>query len=99
MRRSEFVLYLYYKSMYYKYHKINLNCGGSHIDSPDWIKNKTTTIYPINKKDNKCFQYAIAVALKNIKITKIKHCINKYNWKGKTIHQKKMIGKKLRKIM
>ena len=30
MRRSEFVLYLYYKSMYHKYHKINLNCGGSH---------------------------------------------------------------------
>ena len=24
----------------YKCHKINLNCGGSYIDSPDWIKNK-----------------------------------------------------------
>ena len=26
--------------MYYKYHKIKLNCGVSYIDSPDWIKNK-----------------------------------------------------------
>ena len=102
MRRSEFVLYLYYKSMYYKYHKINLNCGGSHIDSPDWIKNKTTTIYPINKKDNKCFQYVIAVALnyeeiKNIKITKIRHCINKYNWKGINYSSEKDDWKKIEK--
>ena len=26
------------------YYKINLNCGGSYIHSPDWIKNKKTTI-------------------------------------------------------
>ena len=24
--------------LHYKCHKINLNCGGSHIDSPGWIK-------------------------------------------------------------
>ena len=48
-----------------------------------------TTINPINKKDNKCFQYAETVALnhKEIKkdpqrITKIKPFINKYNWEG-----------------
>ena len=35
----------------------------SYIDSPDWIKNKNLTINPINKKDNKCFQYAVTVAL------------------------------------
>ena len=29
-----------------------------HIDSPDWIKNKKATIYPINKND-KCFSYAL----------------------------------------
>ena len=35
----------------------------SYIDSPDWIKNKNLTINPINKKDNKRFQYAVTVAL------------------------------------
>ena len=25
---------------YYKCHKINSNCGGSHIDSAIWIKTK-----------------------------------------------------------
>ena len=49
--------------MYYKYHKINLNRGGSYIDAPDWIKNKKATKNPINKKDDKCFQYAVTVAL------------------------------------
>ena len=50
---------------------------------------KKAIINPINKKDNKCFQYAITVALnyEEIKkdpqrITKIKPFINKYNWKG-----------------
>ena len=30
----------YVQLLYYKCHKINLNCGGSYIDSLDWIKNK-----------------------------------------------------------
>ena len=29
-----------YLFIYYKCHKINPDCGGSYIDSPDWIKNK-----------------------------------------------------------
>ena len=33
----------------------NPNRGGSYIDFPEWVKNKKTTINPINKKDNKCF--------------------------------------------
>ena len=37
--------------------------SGSYIDSPDWIKNKNATINPINKKDDKCFQYTVTVAL------------------------------------
>ena len=45
--------------LYYKFHKINLNLGGSNIDSTDWIKNKKTTINLINKKDNKCSQYTV----------------------------------------
>ena len=75
--------------MYYKCYRINLNCGGSYIDSPDWIKNKKAMINPINKKDNKCFQYAVTVALKHKEIkkdmqttTKIKSFINKYNSEG-----------------
>ena len=57
--------------------------------SPDWIKSKKTTIKPINEKDNKCFQYAVTVALIHEKIkndpqgiTKIKHYVDKYNWEG-----------------
>ena len=46
----------------YKCHKINRNRGGSYVDSPDWMKNKKTRINSINKKDNKCFQYAVKVA-------------------------------------
>ena len=90
--------------LYYKCHKINPNCGGSYIDSPDWIKKATKN--PINKKDNKCFQYSVTVALNHEeikkdpqRITKIKPFTNKYNWEGIIFHQKKMIGKKLRKIM
>ena len=53
------------------------------------LKNKKATINPTNKKDNKCFQYAITVALNQEVIgknpertTKIKPFINKYNWGG-----------------
>ena len=75
--------------MYYKDHKINPNHGGSYINFPDWIKNKKLTIDPINKKDNKCFQYGVTVALNHEgikedpqRITKIKPFSSKYNWKG-----------------
>ena len=44
--------------LYYKFHKIIPNHVGSYIDSPDWIKHKKGY-----KKDNKCFQYALTVAL------------------------------------
>ena len=43
--------------LYYKCHKTNFKCGGSCMDSSDWIKSKKATINLINKKDNKCFQY------------------------------------------
>ena len=75
--------------MYYKCYKINLNCVGSYIDYPDFIKSKKATINPINKKENKCFQYAVTVALHYVeigkhaeRITKIKPFINKYSWEG-----------------
>ena len=36
--------------------------GGPYIDSPDWIKKKKATVNSKNE-DDKCFQYAAAVAL------------------------------------
>ena len=38
-KSSEFV-FDYAHLLYYKCHKLNPNCGGSYIDSPDWLKNK-----------------------------------------------------------
>ena len=68
----------------YKLHKISLNRGGSYIDSLKCLKNKKATINPKNN-DDKCFQYAVAVALnyqkiKNNpeKISKIKPFIDQY---------------------
>ena len=49
-------------------HKVSLNRGRSFIDSRNWIKNKKTIINPINKKENKCFQYAVTVALNHEEI-------------------------------
>ena len=43
MRSSDFVfdsVYLFIHLIYYKCHKINMNCGGSYTDAPDWIKKK-----------------------------------------------------------
>ena len=39
MRGNEFVLD-YVQLLYYNFHNINLNCGGSYIDSRDWVKTK-----------------------------------------------------------
>ena len=38
MKGNKFVLN-YIHILYCKSHEINLNRGGSYIDSPDWIKN------------------------------------------------------------
>ena len=62
MRRSKFA-FDYAQLLYYKYHKINFNRGGSNIDSPDWIKNKKATINSVSKKDSKCFQYGLTISL------------------------------------
>ena len=69
MKGSGFVFH-YVHLFYYKYRNISLNRGGSYKDSPDWIKNRKATIYPNNKKDNKCFQYAVMVALNYEEIKK-----------------------------
>ena len=72
--------------LYYDFNKVSLNRGGSYIDTPEWIKNKKSTINPKNN-DYKCFQYAVTVALNRDKInkylqrvSKIKPFISQYNW-------------------
>ena len=75
---SEFVFH-YVQLLYYKCHKINFNCGGSYIDSPDWMKNKKATINHINKKDNEYFQYAVTVSLNYEEIRKNTERITKIN--------------------
>ena len=101
MKGSEFV-FSYVQLLHYECHKINFHCGGSYIDSPDWIKNKKAAINPINKKDNKCFQCAVTLALnseeigKNIeRITKIEPFANKYNWEGINFPSEKDDWKKI----
>ena len=66
--------------------KKSINRGGSYIDSPKWLKNKKSTINSKNN-DDKCFQYAVTLALNLDKIkkdsqrvSKIKLFIEKYNW-------------------
>ena len=85
MRGSKFV-FDNVDSLYYKLHKISLNRGEPYINSPKWLKNKKATKNPKNN-DDKCFQYAITVALNHEqtkidpqRVTKIKPFIDQYNW-------------------
>ena len=73
--------------LYYKCHKITFKRGGSHINSPDWIKKKKATINQKNA-DDECFQCEVTVALNygeikwNLeRVSNIKLFINKYNKK------------------
>ena len=86
MKGSEFV-FDNVDLLYCKLHRISLNRGGSYVDSPEWLKNKKSKINPKNN-DDKCFQYAVIVALnyEQIKshperISNIKHFIDQCNWK------------------
>ena len=61
---------------------MSINRGGSYINSPDWLKNKSSAVN-LRDNDDKCFQYALTVLLnyQNIKsnterLTKIKTFIN-----------------------
>ena len=56
--------------------KLGLNIGRSYVDSPKWLKNKNVIINPKNN-DNKCFQYALTVALKYQNIKKDPQRISK----------------------
>ena len=61
MRGNEFV-YDRIDLLVYKLDKIGLNHGGSYRGSPEWLKNEKATIIKKNN-DDKCFQYAVTVAL------------------------------------
>ena len=50
--------------------KIDLKIAESSIKSHKWLINKRGTINSKNEKDNKCFQYSIALALKYNKFKK-----------------------------
>ena len=84
MKESEFV-YDSVDALYYNFNKISLSRGGSCIDSPKWLKNNKATINPKND-DDKCFQYALTVALNHEqikkhpqRIPKSKPFVNQYN--------------------
>ena len=86
MRRSEFS-YDIFDALHYNLNKVSLSRGGLSIDSPKWLKDKKTTINQTNN-DDKCFQYALTVALNyeqikdhSERISKIKPFIDQYNWK------------------
>ena len=62
------------------------------------------SINPINKKDNKCCQYAVTVALNYeeigkhyARITQIKPFMNKYIWEGTNFPSEKDNWKKFEK--
>ena len=87
--------------LYYDFNEVSLNRGGSYIDSPKWLKDKKSTINHKNNHD-KCFQYAVTLALNldNIdnhpeRISKIKPFISQYNWKDIVFHLLTKIGKNL----
>ena len=72
--------------LYYDFNKTSINRGGSYIDSPKWLKDKKSTINP-KDNDEKCFQYAVTLALNLDKIkkdpqrvSKMKPFIEKYHW-------------------
>ena len=85
MRGSEFI-FDGVDVLYYDLNKVSLNRGKSYTESPEWLKNKKATINPKNN-DNRCFQYALNVALNHEQIkkdpqrtSKIKPFIDQYNW-------------------
>ena len=62
------------------------------------------TINPLSKKDNKCFQYAVTVALNHVeikkdqqRITKIKSFLSKCNWERINFPSEKDDWKKFEK--
>ena len=55
--------------LYYDFNKTSIKRDGSYINSPKWLKDKKSTINP-KTNDDKCFQYAVTLALNLDKIKK-----------------------------
>ena len=75
------------KLLEYHFHKISISRGSSYITTLDWIANKKYTINPKNTKDNRCYLYAIVIALNFDKISNHPERISNlipfmpnYNW-------------------
>ena len=75
MRRSEFE-FDGINFFYYSFNKMSIYRGGTYIDSPKWLKNRKSTINPKNN-DDKCFQYAVKLALNLDNINKHPQRISK----------------------
>ena len=75
MRGSEFI-FDSVEALYYDLNKISLSRGGSYINCPEWLENKKATINPKNS-DDKCFKYALTVALNYEQIKKDPQRISK----------------------
>ena len=78
----------YVESLNYIFPKVDLKRSGSYIETPERLKNKGATINCQNDDDDKCFQYAITIALNyneignhHQRVSKVKHFIDQYNWK------------------
>ena len=56
-------------TLYYAVNKVSISRGGPCKDSPEWLKNKKAAVNP-KKNDDKCFQYALTVAINYEKIKK-----------------------------
>ena len=103
-RGSEFI-FDSVDALYYDLSKVSLSKGRSYIDSPEWLKNKKTTINP-KRNDDKRFQYAFTVELNHEQIKKnpqrisnTKRFIDQYNWKEIDFHHLEKTGTSLNQII
>ena len=74
-RGSEFI-HKYVDLLYYNLHKISLRKDKSYIKSPEWLENERAAINPKDKKDDKCFHYALSLALNHQNIKPAKNIKN-----------------------
>ena len=89
MKGSDFI-FNYVESLNYIFHKIDLERGGSYIETPKWIKNKKATTNYKDEDDDRCFQYSTTIALSYDEMKKnhekpgrrVKKYTDQYDWSG-----------------
>ena len=62
MRGTNFI-FNHITSPEYHFNKVSLKRGSSYMRQPEWLSYKKSTIIPYNHSDNRCFLYAIVIAL------------------------------------